>query len=301
MLARVVGLEVAQHGLGAQPLEIGRMVGVADDAAAAVPALGEHAQQVPGDLAVPAGDEYLHPGLLPAPAVQDASAGKDHRVTVLQLIAAFVLIVGGAIGFTNAVEWLGHRLNLAEGAVGALLAAVGTALPESVIPVVALIDGGGDAESVEVAVGAIVGAPFLLGTLAMLLIAVSVHAFAGRREQGTQVTGEQSAIRRDLAWFLVLFTPAILLGVLHVPAGVRYAAAALLVVGYGLYVRQTLVAGGDPEAESDLGPLYFDTTKRRSADHAGRSRRSSSCRWPRSSAARSCSSAWSRASPPRSA
>ena len=61
----------------------------------------------------------------------------------LELLAAFVLIIGGAIGFTNAVEWLGKRMNLAEGAVGALLAAVGTALPESVIPIVALIGGGG--------------------------------------------------------------------------------------------------------------------------------------------------------------
>ena len=72
-------------------------------------------------------------------------------MVALEMLAAFVLIVGGAIGFTNAVEWLGQRLNLGAGAVGALLAAVGTALPESVIPVVALLSGGGDAESVQVA------------------------------------------------------------------------------------------------------------------------------------------------------
>ena len=53
------------------------------------------------------------------------------QTTALELLAAFVLIIGGAIGFTNAVEWLGQRMNLGEGAVGALLAAVGTALPES--------------------------------------------------------------------------------------------------------------------------------------------------------------------------
>ena len=40
-------------------------------------------------------------------------------MTALEMLAAFVLIVGGAIGFTNAVEWLGQRLNLGEGAVGA--------------------------------------------------------------------------------------------------------------------------------------------------------------------------------------
>jgi cation:H+ antiporter len=59
-------------------------------------------------------------------------------MVALEMLAAFVLIVGGAISFTNAVEWLAQRLDFGQGAVGALPAAVGTALPESVIPVVAL-------------------------------------------------------------------------------------------------------------------------------------------------------------------
>jgi hypothetical protein len=41
--------------------------------------------------------------------------------------------------FTNAIEILGQRLNLGEGSTGSLLAAVGTALPETMIPVVALV------------------------------------------------------------------------------------------------------------------------------------------------------------------
>jgi cation:H+ antiporter len=183
------------------------------------------------------------------------------EMTVLELLGAFVLIIGGAIGFTNAVEWLGHRLNLAEGAVGALLAAVGTALPESVIPIVALLSGGGGDEATQIAIGAIIGAPFLLGTLAMLLVVGSAHVFAGRREQGAEVVAETSAVRRDLRWFLVLFPPGVALGVIGVPAGVRYAAAALLLVGYGLYVRATLHAGGEAEGEDELSPLYFDTSR----------------------------------------
>ena len=113
-------------------------------------------------------------------------------MTALELLGAFVLIIGGAIGFTNAVEWLGHRLNLGEGAVGALLAAVGTALPESLIPIVALLGGGGQ-EATDVAIGAIIGAPFLLGTLAMLLVVGSAHLFAGRREQGAEIIGDERA------------------------------------------------------------------------------------------------------------
>src|SRR5215203_2130144 len=93
----------------------------------------------------------------------------------LLLAAAFALIIGGAILFTNAIEWSGKRLDLGEGAVGSLLAAVGTALPESLIPVVAVLSGG---ESEQVAIGAIVGAPFMLGTVGIglgLIHSTSLH------------------------------------------------------------------------------------------------------------------------------
>jgi cation:H+ antiporter len=63
-------------------------------------------------------------------------------VTFVLLTASFAVLLTGAYFFTNAVEWAGHRLQLGEGAVGSLLAAVGTALPESIIPVIALITGG---------------------------------------------------------------------------------------------------------------------------------------------------------------
>ena len=183
-------------------------------------------------------------------------------MVALEMLAAFVLIVGGAIGFTNAVEWLGHRLNLGEGAVGALLAAVGTALPESIIPVVALLSGGGDEESVQVAIGAIIGAPFVLGTLAMLVIAGSALAFRGRRPQGTDLETDSASTRRDLTAFLVLFPVGIVIGTLHTSAGVQLAAAALLLVGYGVYTRQTLKHSGDASGDDDeLAPLYFDTSK----------------------------------------
>src|SRR4051794_16078636 len=194
-------------------------------------------------------------------ASRSGRAGSTRPMTVLELLAAFGLVIGGAIGFTNAVEWLGSRLDLAQGAVGALLAAGGTALRESVIPIVALLSGGGGDEATQIAIGAIIGAPFLLGTLAMLLVVGSAPLFADRREQGAEVRAERDDVRRDLRWFLILFPPGIVLGIIAAPDGVRYAAAALLLAGYGLYVRSTLKSGGDAEAEDDLSPLYFDTSR----------------------------------------
>ncbi|MBI4389541.1 MAG: sodium:calcium antiporter, partial [Nitrospinae bacterium] len=55
-------------------------------------------------------------------------------LTFILLIASFVLILLAAELFTNGVEWLGDKLNLTQGAVGSILAAIGTALPETIIP-----------------------------------------------------------------------------------------------------------------------------------------------------------------------
>ena len=62
---------------------------------------------------------------------------------VLILAVAFVIILLGAELFTNGIEWFGRKLELAEGAVGSVLAAVGTALPETMIPIIAILSGGG--------------------------------------------------------------------------------------------------------------------------------------------------------------
>jgi cation:H+ antiporter len=181
-------------------------------------------------------------------------------VTVLLLLAAFVLIVGGAIGFTNAVEWLGFRLGMGAGAVGALLAAVGTALPESILPLVAVLSGGGK-EAQDIAIGAIIGAPFLLGTLAMLLIGASAAAFSSRRDQGQALRHDGPTARRDLCCFLALFPLGILLGALGAPLEARIAGAVVLVVAYVAYARVTARKGGEEQGEEELQPLFFDASK----------------------------------------
>jgi cation:H+ antiporter len=175
-------------------------------------------------------------------------------MSALLLAVSFVVILLGAIGFTNAVERLGKTLGIGEGAVGSLLAAVGTAMPETLIPIVAIL--GGSAGSEDVAIGAIVGAPFLLATLAMLLVAVASHAYVGRREQGRDLRPHEETINRDLDIFLVFGAVALVLG-LGVPRWIHYAAVPVLLVAYGLYVRSTLREGGDTQDEETIEPLYF--------------------------------------------
>src|SRR5712691_10955869 len=102
---------------------------------------------------------------------------------ILVLALAFLVILIGAELFTNSIEWFGRKLGLAEGAVGSVLAAVGTALPETMIPIIAILFSG-QTHSTEIGVGAILGAPFMLATLAMFVTGVAVMVQARRREAG---------------------------------------------------------------------------------------------------------------------
>jgi cation:H+ antiporter len=173
------------------------------------------------------------------------------------LAAAFALIIGGAILFTNAIEWSGKRLDLGEGAVGSLLAAVGTALPESLIPVVAVLSGG---ESEQVAIGAIVGAPFMLGTVGMLLVGASALAFRRRRSSGSEVTPDDPSLRRDLSLFLPCFAIGIGLGLID-STSVHIAGAVGLLIAYGAYVRRTVRQSGESEDLDEIESLKFDPSR----------------------------------------
>src|SRR6476646_10910063 len=98
---------------------------------------------------------------------------------VLILLISLVLILFAAELFTNGIEWFGRKRGLAEGAVGSVLAAVGTALPETLIPIIAIIFSTGES-STAIGIGAILGAPFMLSTLAMFVTGVAVLLVARR-------------------------------------------------------------------------------------------------------------------------
>ncbi len=186
---------------------------------------------------------------------------------IVILVVAFVVILAGAELFTNGIEWLGERLGLSEGMVGSVLAAVGTALPETMIPIIAIIFVG-TAASEEVGIGAILGAPFMLSTAAMFVTGVAVLAYARSGRRKTHLTINQVVVARDLTFFLAMYIVAIGLGLpfFDKPLWLRVIAGIGLVGAYVLYVKQT---ASDPRTESHEGknPLYFqrklDTPKTR--------------------------------------
>lgn len=174
------------------------------------------------------------------------------------LPASFAVLLAGALLFTNGIEWFGSKLGLGQGAVGSVLAAVATALPESLIPIVAII--GGDVGSHDVATGAILGAPLLLATVAMFLVGVAALLYRGRRPQGLGLRVHVPTLERDLAFFMGCFSVALLLG-LGAPRGLRVAGAVVLVLAYVAYVAWTFRHSGPVEAAESLSPLILDTTR----------------------------------------
>ena len=179
-------------------------------------------------------------------------------IDVLVLVVAFIVILAGAELFTNGIEWLGEKMGLSEGMVGSVLAAVGTALPETMIPIIAILFVG-TAAAEEVGIGAILGAPFMLSTAAMFVtgVAVLVYSRSGRRK--AHLTINQVVVARDLTFFLAMYTLAIGLGLpfFDKPLWLRVIAGIALISAYVLYVRQT---ASDPrtESEEDKSPLYFE-------------------------------------------
>jgi cation:H+ antiporter len=175
---------------------------------------------------------------------------------LLILVFAFVVILIGAELFTNGIEWFGRKLELAEGAVGSVLAAVGTALPETMIPIVAILFGAGEA-SHAVGIGAILGAPFMLSTLAMFVTGIGVLAAARRRPMGDVMPVDSGILAHDIAYFAVAYAIAIGAAFLPLePVWLKWIVAVVLIAIYAWYVKGHFEA--DPTVDAaDLAPLRF--------------------------------------------
>ena len=180
---------------------------------------------------------------------------------ILILVGALLLILLGAELFTNGIEWFGHKLNLAEGAVGSVLAAVATAMPETLIPVIAIVGpalrGEQGSTSEEIGVGAILGAPFMLATLTMFVTGLAVLISSRGDRRSTRMNINVPVLTRDVLFFLGAYAVAI--GSALIPPSLtpaRWLVAAGLVIGYGLYVRAHFADEAEGSEAGELAPLH---------------------------------------------
>lgn len=174
-------------------------------------------------------------------------------MTAIIFLVSLVIILAGCEGFTNGIEWFGKKRGLGEGAVGSILAAVGTALPETLIPIIAIVFTAGE-QTDAIGIGAILGAPFMLATLAMFMTGASLILFKLTRGRELNPQVNSAIIGRDLSFFLVFYLAAILVGVLHIKP-LNWALAVLLWIGYLVYAYVTLRTEGDLDGHTR--PLYL--------------------------------------------
>jgi cation:H+ antiporter len=159
----------------------------------------------------------------------------------LELFVMLVVILAAAEIFTNALEHLGEKLKISEGVTGSLFAAVGTALPETMVPLLALLAGTQNTQvNEEIGVGAILGAPLMLSTLSLSLLAVVVLK---KRGMHGEFHPEKTGLVRDLNFFLAAFAFATLaLFIPHTMPMVRATLGISMVLIYFIYIMLTLRA-----------------------------------------------------------
>jgi cation:H+ antiporter len=159
----------------------------------------------------------------------------------ITLFIMLLIILIAAEVFTNALEHLGERLKISEGVTGSIFAAVGTAMPETLVPLLAIFAGTENQQlNEDIGVGAILGAPLMLSTLTLFLMAV---ATINKRGMAGEFKPERSGLTRDLNFFLFAFSLAV--GALYVPhsmSTLRVVIGITLVLTYFLYIMLTLRA-----------------------------------------------------------
>ena len=154
-------------------------------------------------------------------------------LALAELLGAFVLVVVAADSFTNAVEWIDARTGLTSSAAGAVVAAVGSSLPESIVAVIALVLLR-DMRSQAIGIGTVIGAPFMLGTLIFSLMGILALMRAKRGgRSGLAIPVAPMVFGASL--FFATFALVLAASFVHHRTA-HIAAAVLVIVAYGSYL-----------------------------------------------------------------
>lgn len=174
-------------------------------------------------------------------------------LTILILIGAAVLIYLSCELFVNSIEWVGKSFNISQNAVGTILAAFGTALPESVVTFIAVVFGK-SADQKDIGVGAALGGPLVLSTVAYAVVGLVAFAFCSRRICGKEIEINGRKLGRDQLWFLSIFIFKVGLGFVIFPG--KMWTGLLFLAAYGFYFYKEM-RSKDDEDEVNIEPLRF--------------------------------------------
>lgn len=174
-------------------------------------------------------------------------------ITLLLFLLSAVTIYLACEYFVNGIEWTGHHLKLSQSATGSLLAALGTALPECIVTLSALLMGDAPAQQ-AIGIGAALGGPLVLSTLGYAAVGMTLLLCLGPGQRAID-EGVQREIGRDQTWFIGIFLMAVALGMVAFSG--KAWLAPLFVLIYLVYVRREL-AHTDGHEASLPEPLKLD-------------------------------------------
>jgi cation:H+ antiporter len=162
----------------------------------------------------------------------------------LELLSALVLLVIASDAFTNAVEWVGSLYGLTRSAMGSVVAAIGSSLPETMVAIVAILVLR-DPASQAVGIGAVLGAPFMLATVVFALIGLTAIV---RRKMDADAQRLTANVRTAVFGLMLFgFTFALAVGASFDPTPVvRSVAAALVLAAYGVHLIYHIRREGAP-------------------------------------------------------
>ena len=181
--------------------------------------------------------------------------------TLILLSFAKLLLAAGCVYwaceyFVNGVEWVGRKSGVSQTAVGTVLAAFGTALPESVVTFVAVVLGS-DAAAKNIGVGAALGGPLVLATVAYPVVGIML-CLTRARQARQPIELNWRRLSRDQGWFLFIFAFKIALGFLAF--AIKPWLGWLFLLAYAAYTWMEM-RNADDSSEGEPEPLKFQARR----------------------------------------
>jgi cation:H+ antiporter len=155
--------------------------------------------------------------------------------------------------FVNSIEWCGHHLNMGATAVGTVLAAFGTALPECAVTFTAVVFGN-TPQAKDIGVGAAMGGPLVLATIAYAVVGFALWKNHQKLQRNNHdVIVDYQRLGRDQLTFFAIFIIKVALGLFAF--SIKPLLGILFLVAYGAYVWREIAIEETNSEEEELEPL----------------------------------------------
>jgi cation:H+ antiporter len=172
---------------------------------------------------------------------------------ILLFISALLIYLSSEY-FVNGIEWVGHHLNISQHATGTILAAFGTALPESIVTFVAVVFGD-TPDDKSIGVGAAIGGPLVLSTIAYSVVGIIFLLLKSSKSNSLITKTTELRLGYNQMWFMWIFVFKIALGLIAI--SIKPFLGVFFIAAYLIYIKQEMQGSDDPEHYEFKEPLRF--------------------------------------------